>query len=80
MAAIRHKRIQLIQSFIPRLIDPNDNPLILSPTASTININENASAELAAQNTITLEAFCTRSGTTINWSTTQGTLSSTTGS
>lgn len=79
MATIRHKRIQLLQSFTPRLIDPSGEALIVTPTSGTININENAQGQLVAQNTITLSAICTRGSQVINWSTTGGQLSQTTG-
>lgn len=80
MATIKHRGILLLQSAQPRLVDPGGSEaLVITPTASTISISENASAQLASQNTVVLTATCSRADAVINWSTTQGSLSAQTG-
>lgn len=79
MATSIHQGILLQQAVTPRLLDPSSEVLILSPTSATININENATAQLEAKNTVTLSAICSRADAVLNWATTAGTLSSSTG-
>ena len=80
MATIKHKGILLLQASSPRLIDPSGaEALVITPTASSITINESSQAQLEAKNTVILTAQCTRPDAVINWTTTQGTLSAATG-